>query len=245
MPFSARTRRKCWDIRNRIYPKEDGASAFFRRTVLTLVSPEAIVVDVGCGREAEFVRSIASSFAVAYGIDIEIPEQITDGNLTLLPGDADAIPLGDASVDIVTSIHMIEHVSDPASILQECKRILKPGGSILLYAPSKWYPPLVLGRLLPHRLRQLVNRAITGTPLNDTFPTYYRANTKRALIRLAESLGLRPVRIEYRRSHPEHAMFSVLAYRAAVAVERALSRSKSLAFLRPLIFCHFQSEDTV
>ena len=245
MPFTARTRRKCQDIRNRIYPKEHRAGVFFRKTVLALASSETVVVDVGCGREAEFIRSIASSFGVAYGIDIEIPEQITDGNLTLLPGDASAIPLGDASVDVVTSIHVIEHVSDPASILQECKRILKPSGSILMYAPSKWYPTLVLGRLLPHRLRQLANRAITGTPLNDTFPTYYRANTKRALIRLAESLGLRPVRIEYMRNHPEYAMFSVLAYRAAVAVERTLFRWNSLAFLRPFIFCHFQLKGAV
>jgi SAM-dependent methyltransferase len=58
-----------------------------------------------------------------------------------LPGNPDAtitisddgtVPLDDASVDVVLSTQVLEHVSDPALYLRECARLLRPGGRMLL-----------------------------------------------------------------------------------------------------------------
>ena len=58
-----------------------------------------------------------------------------------LPGNADAtieiapdgsLPLDDASVDVVFSSQVLEHVPDPARYLAECGRVLRPGGRLLL-----------------------------------------------------------------------------------------------------------------
>ena len=42
------------------------------------------------------------------------------------------VPLDDASVDIVLSTQVLEHVTDPALYLRECARVLRPGGQLLL-----------------------------------------------------------------------------------------------------------------
>jgi SAM-dependent methyltransferase len=58
-----------------------------------------------------------------------------------LPGNPDAtleltddgtVPLDDESVDAVLSTQVLEHVSDPARYLDECFRVLRPGGRMLL-----------------------------------------------------------------------------------------------------------------
>jgi ubiquinone/menaquinone biosynthesis C-methylase UbiE len=42
----------------------------------------------------------------------------------------------ESSFDAVTINHVIEHVPDPVSLLKECRRILKPGGTIALATPN-------------------------------------------------------------------------------------------------------------
>jgi SAM-dependent methyltransferase len=58
-----------------------------------------------------------------------------------LPGNPDAtlalradgtVPLEDASVDAVISTQVLEHVTDPRRYLDECFRVLRPGGRLLL-----------------------------------------------------------------------------------------------------------------
>lgn len=42
------------------------------------------------------------------------------------------VPLPDASFDVVLSTQVLEHVEDPGLYLAECRRLLKPGGSLIL-----------------------------------------------------------------------------------------------------------------
>jgi SAM-dependent methyltransferase len=42
------------------------------------------------------------------------------------------VPVEDSSVDVVISTQVLEHVADPALYLSECRRVLRPGGQLLL-----------------------------------------------------------------------------------------------------------------
>jgi len=48
------------------------------------------------------------------------------------------VPLENASVDTVLSTQTLEHVPDPLLYLQECHRLLRSGGGLILTAPMQW-----------------------------------------------------------------------------------------------------------
>lgn len=49
--------------------------------------------------------------------------------------DISSIPESDASFDAVMCIEVLEHVPDPISALREFRRLLKPGGTLIITAP--------------------------------------------------------------------------------------------------------------
>jgi len=38
--------------------------------------------------------------------------------------------------DAITSFHVVEHLSDPSNFMSECKRLLKPGGRLVMVTPD-------------------------------------------------------------------------------------------------------------
>lgn len=45
-------------------------------------------------------------------------------------GDATALPVGDASADLVVSLHALHHIEDWRGAVRECVRVLRPGGQL-------------------------------------------------------------------------------------------------------------------
>jgi SAM-dependent methyltransferase len=54
--------------------------------------------------------------------------------LETLEGDAQRLPLADESADAVMLVSMLHHVEDPPAALAEARRILRPGGRLVLMA---------------------------------------------------------------------------------------------------------------
>ena len=50
--------------------------------------------------------------------------------------DRDALPWPDGSFDGITCMHVVEHLQDPAHIINEAFRLLKPGGRLYLETPA-------------------------------------------------------------------------------------------------------------
>jgi len=233
------TTRKCKNIRDRIYDRDELPAAVFMRKVLKLISPECTLLDIGCGRKASFLRSLSARVKRAWGIDLEISESLVDGNIHIMYGNAEDIPLEDDSVDLITTTNVVEHLRNPENVLLECRRILKPGGSLLILAPNKFHPPILLGRAFPHRVRQWADEVITETERIDVFPAYYKANSRRVLCRLGAATGLHVASAIYVSNHPEYFMFSTIAYRLAAVLERHLLQRTAFQYFRQSIFCHY------
>ena len=75
-------------------------------------------------------------------------------NLTYQVGSASAIPLEDASVDIVTSFETLEHTTEHAEFLKEIKRVLIPGGMLIMSTPDTILYK-VREPINPHHLKEL------------------------------------------------------------------------------------------
>src|SRR5262249_3912831 len=59
----------------------------------------------------------------------------------LVNADALRLPLGNASFDVVVSFETIEHVPDAARLVAEIRRVLKPGGRLVLSTPTGAFGP--------------------------------------------------------------------------------------------------------
>ena len=63
-------------------------------------------------------------------------------NLRFQVGDCLSIPLHDQSCDLIVSFETIEHIREHELFLAECKRVLRPGGTLIISTPdSKIYSP--------------------------------------------------------------------------------------------------------
>ena len=58
-------------------------------------------------------------------------------NLEFVVGSCDAIPLSSESLDIVTSFETLEHHDKHDEMMREIKRVLKPGGVLVISAPNR------------------------------------------------------------------------------------------------------------
>lgn len=91
------------------------------------------------------------------------------GRYKVLNAFGESIPLEDESVDLIVSLQVLEHVRNPAAVLSEAYRVLRPGGHFFLacenylsfYEPHYRVPWLPL---MPKRLGALYLRAIGRSP---------------------------------------------------------------------------------
>ena len=81
------------------------------------------VLDVGCGVKPYYPFFAAASEYV--GVDVQ------DNPSADLTGSVEALPVDDASFDIVLCTQVLEHVDDPALAVRELHRVTAPGGRVL------------------------------------------------------------------------------------------------------------------
>ena len=101
------------------------------------------VLDYGCG-SGYGCAEITAGAARVLGVDVsgEAVEraraEFGGPGLEFAPIEAERpLPFADASFDTVLSFQVIEHVRDPALYLDEARRVLRPGGHLVLATPDR------------------------------------------------------------------------------------------------------------
>ena len=76
-------------------------------------------------------------------------------NLEYLTGSTDSIPAPDHSFDVVVSFETIEHHDRHHQMMKEIKRVLKPGGLLIISSPDKYFYSEKPGTVNPFHVKEL------------------------------------------------------------------------------------------
>jgi SAM-dependent methyltransferase len=113
---------------DRLHPRRSSVEYAVRQPLVEWLAAQRFdglrVIDVGCGERP--YEPLLARAAEVVGFDMP-------GNPRAdLHGLIDDIPVEDASFDVVLCIQVLEHVPDPAAAVRELRRIVRPGGRVLL-----------------------------------------------------------------------------------------------------------------
>lgn len=204
---------------------------FERRVDALLGAGGLVLLDAGCGRTVPVLRKFVGRASRLIGVELveftDVPQGIETHNADLA-----RLPLADASVDLIMSRSVFEHLVDPESVYREFARVLRPGGRIVFLTANMWDYGTLVARLVPNRLHGRIVKAVEGRAEEDTFPTAYKTNTRRDVDRLAAASGLRVESFEYLSQYPNYLMFNGPLFAIGTAFEKLISRVEALRFLR-------------
>jgi len=97
------------------------------------------IADFGCGFQARIARTLAPTAASLTLVDVAVAEEAKRlANTSVIEGELPAAlaQLPDANFDLVLCLSVLEHLWQPENMLAECRRVLAPGGLLLLNVPS-------------------------------------------------------------------------------------------------------------
>jgi SAM-dependent methyltransferase len=119
--------------------------------------PSRRVLDLGC-RYGALTRTYAEGNDVT-GVDVDreaLAEAAKLGIETRWADVDEPLPFEDATFDVVVAGELLEHVRDPAGLVAEARRVLRPGGRFVASVPNAFR--------LKNRLRFLVGRKPEDDP---------------------------------------------------------------------------------
>jgi SAM-dependent methyltransferase len=186
-------------LARRILPHVRRNQEIWGETIMQNLGPQVRWLDAGCGwrmlddglEPLEDRLACTPDFVV--GIDLDFPHlQKHRGIARRVLGSFDALPFEDARFDLITCNMVVEHLPEPSLSFRELKRVLSPGGRIMVHTPNTQNYLIAANRLAKATLPKSVTRKLIndGRADDDIFPTFYRANSLQALHTLAKSLDL-------------------------------------------------------
>jgi 2-polyprenyl-3-methyl-5-hydroxy-6-metoxy-1,4-benzoquinol methylase len=128
----------------RMVPESAGTPTFWEHVYRYAFASRFVsgkrVLDIACGEGYGTAALHKAGAADVIGVDVSEPVCAHARNrygLDVRLGSAEQIPLHENSVDVVVSFETIEHVPDPGRFLDECVRVLAPGGMLVVSTPDK------------------------------------------------------------------------------------------------------------
>jgi SAM-dependent methyltransferase len=193
------------------------------------------VLDLGCGTGG-LLMELQQKGCECYGVELN-PDSVSRcirRGLRVKCGDLDDFHFEDGFFDTIVLWHVLEHLPSPATALSNCRRMLKPGGKILIYSPNahsylaaafkeSWFPwqvPFHFSHFTPSSIKAYAGKCgLLARKIKAVTPEYYFAYSIDQICRTHRH----PMLCGFSR----RGVFRSLAFRIAVA---AFFRILDLAF---------------
>jgi ubiquinone/menaquinone biosynthesis C-methylase UbiE len=221
---------RCQHIFDRAYPQFCNAGERYEDHIRAVLDETTHVLDVGCGRGSLAEKTIQKS-TWSVGIDLVHNDLMHNTTVqSVAVANAGALPFANDSFEVLVSQWVVEHFNAPKTAFSEMARVLKSDGHLVfLTTNARNYIPL-LSRLIPERVRRFILEKILRRPAHESFPTFYRANSRRAIQKIAAHAGFTVEKIDYV-ANPFYFAFNVPLFRIALFFEK-ITDWKPLNFLK-------------
>ena len=130
-------------------------------------------LDLGCGPDVRLDR-LTSGDGLFVGVDVDLGDSPPRSRATLVRADASALPFRARAFDRVIALELLEHVSEPETVVTELSRVSAPGAAVVVAVPTAYSE---------HVYRRLNRRYMQQAK-------HVRIFTKRGITRLLGTGGL-------------------------------------------------------
>ncbi|MEN8250053.1 MAG: class I SAM-dependent methyltransferase [Bacteroidota bacterium] len=138
------------------------------------------LLEVGCGSGDRLVWMRKAGWEVeGQEVDPKAAENArgTHG-ITVHLGELEKLDLAEGSYDVIIMTHVIEHVYQPVALLEECRRLLKPSGELVVVTPNvkscghKYFSSCWRGLELPRHLHIFSPGTLSALAFKAGFEEY-------------------------------------------------------------------------
>lgn len=225
----------------KLYPnhQDNWDDDLFRQRLLDVVTTDMSCLDFGAGRGNVQQLDLRGHANYIAGVDPDpiVAENPFLNDAKVLDLDTQKIDFPDHTFDVAYADNVFEHIPDPEITLGELFRVLKPGGVLMAKTPNIWHYMPMIARYTPSWFHRLYN-SLRGRAEQDTFPTLYRANSRKAIRQLAGEAGFEVSSIDVVEGRPEYLRILAPAYLMGAVYERCVNSSDSFEDLRCVLYIH-------
>jgi 2-polyprenyl-3-methyl-5-hydroxy-6-metoxy-1,4-benzoquinol methylase len=98
------------------------------------------LLDLGCGNGSYTLElSRRAAWTCALDVQFNLLKSVP-ASIPRVQGAGESLPFKNQSFDCITMIEVLEHTHSDTSVLDECRRVLRSGGKLVLFVPNKLYP---------------------------------------------------------------------------------------------------------
>lgn len=199
----------------------------------------ARVLEIGGGPVDRTTSILRESAAEIVGLDIDTLVRTNPFLDRAVVYDGKDFPLPSAHFAVAVSRWVNEHLADPELHFKEVRRVLVPGGLYMFRTVNLYHYKSIGASVTPSWLQVPLVRWLgqMSNEAHDPYRTYFRANTRRRILRLCSEAGLEPVIWETSEWYPAYGMCSRMLFHVFMRYERVVNSSPRFSAFRHTIDC--------